>query len=326
MNDNTFSIDTSLRLEGYLTARYQASVYAEHSFQRLSNIVFYDAEVNSAKISDGIIPQSLPELFTRIKSLEVEIQLADVDIPSEFRFYEDLKDVRIYNAVLKNQVNDGEVTYGEISAEIFGYLDYETKIIEANPESTSTFTHRIKGTVPNSKTKPLKRILSKKISPIYYVLFLILFFGSVYVLSNWFNGNYSLPEIGKDEIRFISMKPIYGQKYVNISVNGTNQLFLLDTGASTTTVSSEYINELIRSGYINRNSHFKGYEIYSIADGSRVRGAIWRIPLIKVGTINLKNVEFVALEGSDTNLLGMSTLELLGDYIIDPSRNRIEIR
>jgi len=119
-----------------------------------------------------------------------------------------------------------------------------------------------------------------------------------------------------------------GHKYVKVFINNSIETFLLDTGASTTLISENYINQLISDGFIVKNSNYLGLVNVKIADGSKVIGAVWRLPFIKIGEIKLLDVEVIALENIDSSeyLLGMSTLKKLGNYTIVPNENKIIIK
>ena len=53
---------------------------------------------------------------------------------------------------------------------------------------------------------------------------------------------------------------------------------------------------------------------------------IWRIPKIKIGSETIYNVEFSSVSSENAPfLLGMSTLERLGNYSIVPNENKIII-
>ena len=117
-------------------------------------------------------------------------------------------------------------------------------------------------------------------------------------------------------------------RIVNVYINNSFSTFLLDTGASTTLISVEYLNQLINDGFINKKSNFLGAGKFKIADGSSVKGEIWNLPFITIGKIRLEDVEVVALENIDSSeyLLGMSTLKKLGNYTIIPNENKIIIK
>lgn len=126
---------------------------------------------------------------------------------------------------------------------------------------------------------------------------------------------------------YIQLIPEYGHKFVNTTINGTPTTFLLDTGATTSTISRSFLNKLIRSGFVNRKSHFLRRTNYTLASGSRVDAEVWQFPSIKIGPKTIFNVEIAVMDGIGRNefLLGMSTINKLGKTTIDLSNNKIII-
>jgi clan AA aspartic protease (TIGR02281 family) len=126
---------------------------------------------------------------------------------------------------------------------------------------------------------------------------------------------------------FIRLTPRNGHKFIYTSVNGISTTFMLDTGASTSTVSTSFLNKHIRSGFINRRSHFKRNGIYYIANGESVIAEVWKLPSMRLGNKTIYNVEVAVMPGIDDNgfLLGMSTINKLGNPKIDLANNKIVI-
>ena len=117
-----------------------------------------------------------------------------------------------------------------------------------------------------------------------------------------------------------------GQNYALLTIGGVKQNFLLDTGASMSTVPSHFIDKLIKKRYITPEIHFIRHEQFRIADGNTIKGGIWKIPKIKIGSETIYNVEFSSVSSENAPfLLGMSTLERLGNYSIVPNENKIII-
>lgn len=122
----------------------------------------------------------------------------------------------------------------------------------------------------------------------------------------------------------IKLKTMYGQKFIDVNVNGIKSQFLIDTGASDLLVPREFLTSLIKSNYINRRFHFMRYQNYLIADGSLINAEVWRIPEISIGNFNISNVEVAVVENG-SYLFGMSALNKLGNVSIDLENNRIII-
>lgn len=138
--------------------------------------------------------------------------------------------------------------------------------------------------------------------------------------------NPSLPKeaIEKSQ-KVIYLEDIQGHKFVKTIINNSTAIFMLDTGASTTLISDDFLNELINDGFISRENNYLGIDKYTIANGSIVKGEIWQLPSISIGEITLYDIEVVALKKINNSgfLLGMSTLKKLGDYTIVPNENKM---
>ena len=128
--------------------------------------------------------------------------------------------------------------------------------------------------------------------------------------------------------KVIYLEDIQGHKFVKTIINNTTAIFLLDTGASTTLISDNFLNELINEGFISRENNYLGIDKYTIANGSTVKGETWQLPSITIGEITLYDIKVVALKKINNSgfLLGMSTLKKLGDYTIVPNENKILVK
>tara|TARA_B110000261_G_C13009837_1_gene327661 strand:- start:139 stop:999 length:861 start_codon:yes stop_codon:yes gene_type:complete len=126
---------------------------------------------------------------------------------------------------------------------------------------------------------------------------------------------------------FIRLTPRNGHKYIYTSINGISTTFMLDTGASISTISESYLNKHIRSEFINRSSNFIRKGIYFIANGESVVAEVWQLPSMRLGSKTIYNIEVAVMPGIDDTgfLLGMSTINKLGNPKIDLANNKIII-
>ena len=92
-----------------------------------------------------------------------------------------------------------------------------------------------------------------------------------------------------------------------------------------TLIPEIFLNKLIADKYLKPEIHLLGFQKFKIANGESVEGSVWRVPRLKLGSEILYDVEVSALPGAKTGLLGMSTLEKLGNYSIFPNENKIVI-
>ena len=138
-----------------------------------------------------------------------------------------------------------------------------------------------------------------------------------------------IPPLPKEVVekpkKVIYLEDIQGHKFIKAIINNTTAIFLLDTGASTTLISDDFLNKLINDGFITRENNYLGIDKYTIANGSIVKGETWQLPSIIIGEITLYEIKVVALKKINNSgfLLGMSTLKKLGDYTIVPNENKI---
>jgi len=130
-----------------------------------------------------------------------------------------------------------------------------------------------------------------------------------------------------DKETFISLSPKFGHKYVHTTINGISTTFMLDTGASSSTVSQAYLNRHIRSGFVNRHTHFIRNGDYITANGDVVNAEVWQLPSMTMGPKTIYNVEIAVMPGIEETgfLLGMSTINKLGKPKIDLTNNKIII-
>ncbi len=128
--------------------------------------------------------------------------------------------------------------------------------------------------------------------------------------------------------KVIYLKDIQGHKFIKAIINNSTAIFLLDTGASMTLISDDFLNKLINDGFISRENNYLGMDKFIIANGSVVKGEIWQLPSITIGEITLFDIKVVALKKINNSgfLLGMSTLKKLGDYTIIPNENKILVK
>ena len=104
----------------------------------------------------------------------------------------------------------------------------------------------------------------------------------------------------------LPIKKVGDMKYISINIGGIIYDFLVDSGASTTTINSKVEKKLLNSSKISK----RGYQPkkYTIADGSDVILNETIISSLKIGGSLFRDVE-VAIGDEETSLLlGMSFL------------------
>jgi clan AA aspartic protease (TIGR02281 family) len=106
-----------------------------------------------------------------------------------------------------------------------------------------------------------------------------------------------------------------------VQINGAITLkFVLDSGATDVLIPADVFLTLLRTGTVSQND-FLGSQTYSLADGSKLKGARFIIRELKVG--NQVATDVVASVGPVTGdlLLGLSFLSRFGAVTLDNERH-----
>ena len=112
----------------------------------------------------------------------------------------------------------------------------------------------------------------------------------------------------------VKMKRKSGVYYIPCVINGVKKDFIFDTGATKTSLSQEFANELLAKQALTRND-FKGTTQTRNANGVVDNNATVILKEVKVGNRLLKNVEaIIAVSQKAPLLLGLNVIDLLGDW------------
>lgn len=124
----------------------------------------------------------------------------------------------------------------------------------------------------------------------------------------------------------IQMKKMYSGVYeVDCSVNGLPLKFILDTGASTVSISSVEATFMLKNGYL-KEKDIKGKNYYSTATGEIREGTVINLLEVRVGDALLKNIEASVTHNQQAPLLlGQSVLERFGLVTIDNINSKLVI-
>ena len=119
----------------------------------------------------------------------------------------------------------------------------------------------------------------------------------------------------------IQMKLDGGTYSVPVLINNAITLdFTVDTGATDVSIPADVVTTLMRAGTI-RDTDIIGEQIYTLADGSKVKSSTFRIRSLKVGDRVLENVTGSVAPASGSLLLGQSFLRHFKSWSIDNSRH-----
>ena len=112
----------------------------------------------------------------------------------------------------------------------------------------------------------------------------------------------------------MKMKRLSGVYTVKCEVNGVKKDFIFDTGAAHTSLSQEFVNELLAKRKISK-ADFVGTTQTRNASGVVDNNATVIIKQLKVGNRLISNVKaIVAVAQKAPLLLGLNAIELLGEW------------
>lgn len=135
--------------------------------------------------------------------------------------------------------------------------------------------------------------------------------------------NASEDTVSYSEVRMIRQGG--GTYEVPCEINGLPLKLILDTGASTVSLSSTEANFMLKNGYVDK-ADIVGKERYAIATGEIREGTVLRLRSVKLGDLRLINVEASVVHNQQAPLLlGQSVLEQFGKIVIDNEKSQLII-
>lgn len=118
------------------------------------------------------------------------------------------------------------------------------------------------------------------------------------------------------EVR-LQMEKDGGVYKIPCELNGLKMRFIFDTGASTVCMSQNYAIFMAENGYLS-NDDIIGNSKSTVADGRTINNKVVNIRSLKIGGLELKNIEAVIIDSQDAPLLlGLSAIEKLGPVTIE---------
>lgn len=158
-------------------------------------------------------------------------------------------------------------------------------------------------------------------------------FAGLLQMSEIYNSGYSSLSVG---LKFCQQKssniigltkiPIRRNGNINIisvDIGGKRFDYMIDTGASFLTISGEIERHLKDIGVI-RTSDYKGETEVILADGSKKKYTRIVIPKIKIGELNIENIDAIIIDEGSL-LLGKSVLDKFREWKIDNVMNQLII-
>ncbi len=130
----------------------------------------------------------------------------------------------------------------------------------------------------------------------------------------------------KSNVNKLDMEVENGVRYVWIEVNGIRLRFIFDTGASNICISPIEASVLYRQGTLKKED-ILSTQYFQDATGRISEGTKINLRLIKIGNIELENVEATVIDNVNAPLLlGQTVLERFGSIEIDNDNNVIILK
>ena len=330
MEESAVKILKNVHFRGNLYGKYKASPI--RSWNEDSKISLLETSIEKTeKCSELDFLFSESNILEYNKVDDVNIELSNNEGLGNYTFKENVLNLKIGNVLLSDQTREGSTTYGVIKGNCKFLLQKEEELkisIYEKPEENLDIVF------PDiEKIKRKESLFNFFKTALVFSILIILIILFVRIVSS-VDFDLKKQKINKLKngvetyitSRSIRLSKLGSHNYAVLTLDGIEQKFMLDTGASMTTVPSIFIDKLIKKGYLNPAIHFLRYQEFFIADGKTLKGGVWRIPKVKFGNQTLYNVEFSSVSSENAPfLLGMSTLEKLGKYSIFPNENKIII-
>ena len=122
----------------------------------------------------------------------------------------------------------------------------------------------------------------------------------------------------------VYMEQSGGVYFVPITVNGLDLKFIFDTGASSICISAAEAAVMVRQGKITEED-ILGQQHFQDATGGVSVGTIIRLRSVKIGGVELRNIEANVVDNIQAPLLlGQTALGKFGKVTINYNNNTIE--
>jgi len=107
---------------------------------------------------------------------------------------------------------------------------------------------------------------------------------------------------------------------IKVNIGGEIVSMIFDTGASDISISSILEKILIEKGILTKNNYLEP-GLYKIADGSIISSRRFKIPFMKVGGFEVKDIICNVNPSSDVLLLGKSFLNMFSKWSVDNTKH-----
>ncbi len=108
---------------------------------------------------------------------------------------------------------------------------------------------------------------------------------------------------------------------LTIYIGSMRLVYILDSGASETTITSDIERQLIESGLITKDNYLSS-GLYKLADGSIIERRRILMPKIKIGSYFVYNIPVTVGTNESPMLLGKNVLDKFKNWSLDNSNER----
>lgn len=134
-----------------------------------------------------------------------------------------------------------------------------------------------------------------------------------------YNKSVSVSGSSSTKIKLESLGGIYK---VWVKIGGTNQHFILDSGASDISLSLDAERELINAGVLKKE-HYITPALYRLADGSIIKCRRLVLPEMTIGSFKVNNIMASVGVADSPLLLGQSFLDKFKKWSVDNSTKEL---
>jgi predicted aspartyl protease len=137
--------------------------------------------------------------------------------------------------------------------------------------------------------------------------------------------NFNKGKVQGDEPKIqIPLSQEGGVYTLTIYIGSMRLVYILDSGASETTITSDIERQLIEAGLISRDNYL-GSGLYKLANGSIIEQRRILIPKIKLGSYFVYNIPVTVGTNESSMLLGKNVLDRFKNWSIDNSNERSQL-
>jgi clan AA aspartic protease (TIGR02281 family) len=135
---------------------------------------------------------------------------------------------------------------------------------------------------------------------------------------------YKLNSVGTSLTK-IQLEKMGGVYYLEVTISGKRQKYILDSGASEVAISESMEKYLHGIGALRKEDYLPN-ETFKLADGSSTIHRRVLLPSVGIGDITLNRVPAYITKDSSPLLFGKSALDMFAYWKIDNATNKLEVK